>query len=288
MKDFLRPYIPLFLKKVYRKYKKRSLSEIKHEQTLNSLKESYLQLNKNALPNQMVFREGISMYVHPDSRFGFEHFCFISPEMVEEMDHFIQETTGKKALLDIGALHGVFSLAFAINNPAKKALAVDASPIAFERLLYNVHENKLTNILPLNCALSDSPGKLLMHYEWEHAVALGTLKKGAKSFEIDKQTGDGICSSLNFKPDVIKIDVEGHEIKVLKGLANIICQLKPLVFLELHPQAIKEEGDNISDLFSIFKNQEYHAYLPNNTIISNEKIFNAKNITRILLKPVRF
>ncbi|MBV9962211.1 MAG: FkbM family methyltransferase [Parafilimonas sp.] len=285
MKDFLRPYIPSFLKKLYRKYKKRSPSEIQHQQAIDSLKEKHLRLNKNTPQNQMVFRDGIAMYVHPDSRFGFEHFCFISPEMVEEMDQFIRQTVDKKNLLDIGALHGVFSLVFAVNNPEKKVVSIDASPLAFARLLYNIHKNKLANITALDCAISDSPGKLLMHYEWEHAVATGTLEDD-KSFEIDKQTGDNICRLLNFEPDVIKIDVEGHEIKVLKGLSTIIQRLKPMVFLELHPQAIKNEGDNISELFSIFKPGEYYMSLPGNVMVTSDNIDDLKQVTRVLLKPL--
>ncbi len=134
--------------------------------------------------------------------------------MVDELDFFIEKTAGKKALLDIGALHGIFALVFAVNNHSKKAIAVDASPLAFERLLYNIQNNNLENITPLECAVSDVAGTLSMHYEWEHAVAAGTAKSKNKSFEVPKKTGDEICESLSFEPDVIKIDVEGHEIKV--------------------------------------------------------------------------
>lgn len=287
IKYFLRPYAPLFIRKIYRKYKKKSPGEIELEQLASTLKNNYLELNKNCPPNKMVFRKGITMNIHPGSKFGFEHFCFISPGMVNEMDEFIDLTIHKKNLLDIGALHGVFSLAFAINHTGKKAVSVDASPLAFDRLVYNIKENNLDNVIPVQCALSDTTGMLSMHYEWEHAVATGTRVESEKSFEVEKETGDVLCKKLNFQPDVIKIDVEGHEIKVLKGLKDVIEQSRPLIFLELHPHSIQSEGDKIHDLFLICKPGEYTAYLPGNTILNEDEICNAKQIIRIILKPRR-
>lgn len=286
MKNFLRPYIPSSIRKIYRKYKPKSVSEKEHDKTITRLKENYLKLNKDIPKDQMVFRKGMKMFVHPDSKFGFEHFCFISTEMVEEMDFFIEETFEKKQLLDIGALHGIFSIVFALNNPLKKALAVDASSLAFEKLLYNIHENNLQNIIPAKCAISDEPGKLLMHYEWEHAVSCNTQKDGNTGFEVDMKTGDSLCSEFGFTPDVIKIDVEGHEVKVLNGLAGVIKKLKPVIFLEIHPDSIKQEGDEIADIFPVLNQVGYNAFLPGNISISKEEICNAKKIIRILLKPV--
>ena len=42
-------------------------------------------------------------------------------------------------------------------------------------------------------------------------------KPGGEGFEAIGKKGDELCESLSFKPDVIKIDVEGHGVKVLKG-----------------------------------------------------------------------
>jgi len=86
-----------------------------------------------------------------------------------------------------------------------------------------------------------------MHYEWEHAVAAGTAPAG-NVINVPMKTGDILCRAENFQPDAIKIDVEGHEIKVLKGLSETIHSCSPLIFLEVHPERIPEEGDSISFL----------------------------------------
>ena len=97
-----------------------------------------------------------------------------------------------------------------------------------------------------------------MHYEWEHAVAAGT-KSTDQSIDVEMDSGDNLCDSRGFEPDVIKIDVEGHEIKVLKGLAEIIRRCLPLIFLEIHPKRIAEEGDSISFLDEFFRELGYTA-----------------------------
>jgi FkbM family methyltransferase len=177
--------------------------------------------------------------------------------MADEMDTFLSETNDSKQFLDIGALHGIFSLAFAARSPDRRVLAIDASPVAFARMLYNIHANKLENIKAVECAVSGGAGKLRMHYEWEHAVAAGTTDKGV--IEVAANSADNICEENTFSPDAIKIDVEGHEIKVLKGLTRTIRQSNPIIFLEVHPSRILQEGDSISEIESIFSQLGYTA-----------------------------
>jgi FkbM family methyltransferase len=188
-------------------------------------------------------------------------------------------------LLDIGAFHGAFSLAFAAGAPWRKIVAVDASPIAFARLLYNVHKNNFTNIRPLECALSDEAGVLRMHYEWEQAVAAGTGE--GPPLLIRKLSGDDLCRDLAFVPDIIKIDTEGHEVKIVHGLAETIARHKPLVFLEIHPLRIQEEKDDINDLLGTFARSRYRTFSTDGTPISSESISQLTEDKRVIFMPAR-
>jgi FkbM family methyltransferase len=220
------------------------------------LRLAHERLNQNASDDEICMRPGLTVKIHPDSRMAFDAFCYLFPEAVAEMDNFLKHTAHKRRLLDVGALHGVFSVAFSALDPAKTSVAVDASPIAFARLLYNVHKNALSNVLPVECAMSDAPGAIRMHYEWEHAVAAGTAESSA-GVRVVKRTGDELCTSLQFSPDVIKIDVEGHEVKVLRGLRAIIARERPLIFLEIHPPRVREEGDSLGEVETMFTELGY-------------------------------
>jgi FkbM family methyltransferase len=257
-----------------------------NQQAIAILKITYEQRNAKAPEDEIVFRDGLSLKIHPESKEPIEYFCYRSPTMVREMDCFMEQTKDKKRLLDIGALHGVFSLVFATGVPFRRVVAVDASPIAFSRLLYNIHKNNLTNVTPIECALSDVSGTLRMHYEWEHAVAAGTGEIDQKYLSVTKRTGDELCELLAFCPDVVKIDVEGHEVKVVKGMSRLLERTRPLVFLELHPGRIIQERDQIEDLTKIFGAGGYRAVLVDGTAIRLRDISYFTEDQRMFLTPV--
>ena len=85
-----------------------------------------------AMSDMMALRPGIILRIDPRSREPFEWFCFRSPEMVNEMDYFMKEADKFASFVDVGAHHGVFSLAFSSKRNGAPVLAIDPSPIAFE------------------------------------------------------------------------------------------------------------------------------------------------------------
>lgn len=249
------------------------------------LKSAFLALNDDAPADCMTIRPNVTLRLHPDSRMPFEHFCYRAPPMVEELDAFLAESRQATRLLDIGALHGIFSLVFAATHPQRRALAIDASPIAFARLLYNVHANGLANVEPIECAVSNAPGKLRMHYEWEHAVAAGTVQN-VGTVQVPAFTGDDICEARDFRPDVVKIDVEGHELKVLRGLAKTIDRCRPIIFLEIHPGRMAEEADSVVDVENFFEALQYSAWKVDGSTLRLRELRELTSDERIVLKPV--
>jgi FkbM family methyltransferase len=241
----------------YAKAVSRSVSQLDPPQ--RELRKTFQSLNAKAGANEMILRGNLRLVVHPDSRIPFEYFCWRSAEMTQELDAFLSLSNGAERLLDVGALHGIFSLAFAQRRQSRSVVAVDPSPLAFAKLLYNVHANKLTQqIHTVECALSDTEGELLMFYEWEHAVA-APLKPETAGTMFQRMTGESLCEQLGFIPDVVKIDVEGHEVKVIRGLAKIIHQAKPMLFLEIHPQRIEREHDSLEKVLVWLQGEGYHA-----------------------------
>ena len=49
--------------------------------------------------------------------------------------------------------------------------------------------------------------------------------------------------------DLVKIDVEGHDLHVIKGLENTIRKFKPSVITEFNPRCIKNFSDLSCDYF---------------------------------------
>jgi FkbM family methyltransferase len=250
------------------------------------LKAEHDRRNVGCPADELVLREGIRLRLHPESRFPFEEFCYIAPEMVDEMDSFIANISDKHRLLDVGALHGLFSLVFAARDSANEVVAVDASPLAFAKLLYNIHANSARNITAVESALSDNSGMLEMHYDWEHAVA-GDRSPTHRSLRVESQTGDRLCEAYSFAPDVIKVDVEGHEVKVVEGLRETIARNKPLLFLELHPLMISRNDGNgsVAELIRTLAEVGYGTAELHGRAVSVEALIDVDEIERIVLRP---
>ncbi len=67
--------------------------------------------------------------------------------------------------------------------------------------------------------------------------------KSSKSIPVQVVKGDDwVLEKKLHLPSIIKIDVEGYEFHVLKGLEATIRKSKPTVFLEIHPTLLKKIG----------------------------------------------
>src|SRR5439155_244463 len=119
-------------------------------------------LNRASGPNEMVLREGLKLHVGPETRSSFEYFCFRSDEMVEEMDCFLRLAANRFKLLDIGALHGAFSLTFTSGRSEAEAIAVEPFPSAVAHLLYGLRKNPCCRVRVKEVALSDKKGSIPM------------------------------------------------------------------------------------------------------------------------------
>lgn len=246
-----------------------------HEEIQNlliELKEKHEKLQEGLEPNNFCVKEGIVLTICENSRFPFEFFTHRSPEMVLEMDCFIKYAKGRKCFLDIGALHGIFSMVFTELNEDSKAYAFEPSHHAFDILKHNADNSK--NVKAFKRAISDDYGVLIMKEEWDHYVISTKEEDG---HIVKCLSGDTFCEDID-PVDVIKIDVEGMEFQVLKGLAKTIAENHPIIFLELHNERIINNGGSIKDILDLLENWNYKAIdSRTNRTISFEEIEQVKS-----------
>jgi len=230
------------------------------------LQRLHRRLNAGAAADEMVLRPGLHLTIDPQARESFEWFCFRSPEMVRELDGFLAHSAGCRRLLDVGACHGLFALAFTQGRPEAAALAIEPSPLAWEILEANVRSNPGARVTPVQTAVGAAPGVLRMSYSWHHLEASPETGDPAdpagapEMLSIPLRTLDGLCDEMAFRPDVMKIDVEGYEIAVLRGAGRILREDRPLLFLEVHPQRIQQLGGSLRELGDILGGHGYRLF----------------------------
>jgi FkbM family methyltransferase len=225
-----------------------------------ALHRRFLRLNRGAADGEIVLRPGLSIAVDPQAREPFEWFCFRSPEMVRELDGFLDRSRDCRRFLDVGACHGLFSLAFTQGRPETEAVAVDPSPLAWEVLAANVRKNPGARVTPVRAALGEAPGTLTMRYSWHHLEASPEAAGSPEALEVPVRTVDDLCSEMGFHPDVVKVDVEGYELAVLRGALRTLREDRPVLFLELHPHRLRELGTSAGEVASLLGELGYRVF----------------------------
>lgn len=73
-----------------------------------------------------------------------------------------------------------------------------------------------------------------------------------------------IASSDLVAFNVLKIDVDGYDFKVLKGAKQAIIEFKPLIYIELGEFALNQQGDSVRDIFNLLIDLGYWGRLASN------------------------
>ena len=67
---------------------------------------------------------------------------------------------------------------------------------------------------------------------------------------------DTYCKQNALAPDLVKIDVEGAEYRVLNGMCETLKKVKSL-FLEVHPKLLNEYGDSVNDVLTLVQDYQF-------------------------------
>ena len=137
-----------------------------------------------------------------------------------------------KVVYDIGAFHGLLSIYFA--RTARQVIAWEPNRHNRERLNQNLRLNGFTNVIVRPYGLSSQPMSAEMSYDpmapgtasFDTKMAQGLEHETIELRMLDQEQGLPA-------PDLIKVDVEGFELEVLKGAPHTLEQ-RPTLFLEMH------------------------------------------------------
>lgn len=147
---------------------------------------------------------------------------------------------------DIGANVGFFTDKFAAaSGPSGRVVAFEPSPGAFEALRKS--HGALGSVRLENVALADFDGEADFHVSPEGTDptnGLSPARPDAAVRKVKVLQGDTYCAAhADLAPNRIKIDVEGYEYEVVRGLQKTL-KSGPLrsVFIEVHFATLAQRG----------------------------------------------
>ena len=195
--------------------------------------------------------------------------------------------------INIGANIGLFSNLLADNiNSDKKVLAIEPTTRALEILKKNIVRNNnqkkiivyegLVNDLEGIYEINIVPGK-------EEYSTIGKMVHSSVKNEFlikEKVNGvklDSLVKINNIHPGILVVDVEGAEMKVLKGAVETIKKYNPIIISELDDDLLKEQGTDSKEVLKFL--QELNYEIRNSDEDSLEYPFTG-NIIAIPLKNI--
>jgi FkbM family methyltransferase len=143
-------------------------------------------------------------------------------------------TTGGD-FVDVGAHIGLYTVCTARQLDGR-VLALEPNPQARATLRENVSLNDCANVVVEGVAASDCPGFAPLYLSEAGDSSWSTLIDGrieaGDAIDVETTTLDLEVERNHVRPAVVKIDVEGNEIEVLRG-ARAVLQRRPALLVEL-------------------------------------------------------
>lgn len=164
--------------------------------------------------------------------------CFLTPDSV---------------VLDIGAHIG--TLAIPLARLAGKVIAFEPAPATFELLKRNIEQNSLA-IDARNIGLGPEPGHASLEIENAANAGAHTLSIGSGTIKVST-----LDDEVEYA-DVIKIDVEGMELSVFEGGADLIEQHHPVIYSEINLSALRAHGSSVQKIEQFLYKRGYDLYIP--------------------------
>ena len=183
------------------------------------------------------------------------------------LTRLIKENMSKTgSFLDVGANLGYYSV-ICSKLKSGAVFSFEPEPQVYSLFERNIKENGCENIRAFNLAASDSPGEIDFYVNkfnlGDHRAYQFGKNFSHKITVNASRVDDVLASEVGAdKIDVIKIDVQGFEYFVVKGLTGILnTNLGVKIFTEFEPKSLAATGIAPTNYLKFFFDQGFEAFL---------------------------
>jgi FkbM family methyltransferase len=183
---------------------------------------------------------------HEFREFVFLH-RFLKPDMV---------------FVDVGANMGEYTLFAAKRLIKGKVLSFEPLPSIRDVFIENIKLNGFKNIEVYPFGLSAQEEILEIHEFEDVHEGLATLYPGNRrskaSVKVQLKKFDDIARQAGLsRIDFIKVDIEGGELKAIRGCAGVVEQYRPVFMIEINAETYQTAGYAPADVMDVFSRWNY-------------------------------
>jgi FkbM family methyltransferase len=180
------------------------------------------------------------------------------------LTRFVERELGPgDVFIDVGAHVGYFTLLASRRvGPAGTVLSIEPNPFAVEQLAQNLARSHIANVRVEHTACGESHRAVQLHLHTESNSSMASLSTanatGGVSVEVPCTTLDQLCLKHGLaRVNLVKIDVEGAEPSVLRGMKRLMTDIRPVIVLELEPQLLKGFGTSLQAVLTLLADFDY-------------------------------
>lgn len=207
---------------------------------------------RNATRNGINYELDISDYMEWVIYFGIE---------VEPREVLIDLAVKGDIILDVGSNVGEVAMRLSRKVQQKGLVyAFEPDPFIYRRLEKNLSLNELSNVSIHNVGFGDiNSTKEMAPESVSNRGGNRIVSDGKGTSKVKIQTLDLFVEENGLdRVDMIKIDVEGYEMKVLQGAMKTISKHRPKLFIEVSDRSLRQQGSNGKELIN-FVSKKYRT-----------------------------
>ncbi len=155
-------------------------------------------------------------------------------------------------IFECGAHHGCSTILLSKwVGPAGRIVTFEPEPSNFSTLQRNVELNHLANVSARRAAVGAEDGELRFD------VAGSSIATNGKGVAVPVVRLDDFA---DLNPTILKVDVEGFELDVLRG-AKRILERRPKLHLEIHTDLLDRYGASVDAILELIHIEDYNAWI---------------------------
>jgi FkbM family methyltransferase len=185
----------------------------------------------------------------------------IRREIFNEGIYNLRLDTDKPFIIDGGAHIGMATIFFKSQYPKSQILAIEPNPRSFKLLQTNVEQNDLQNVTLMNSALGPKEGTKTLYIDptddrWDSSASFhhGGWTGGHNTKDIQVPTVSLSSLIMNRRVDLLKLDIEGAEQKVLIEAEQHLGNIKNII-IEFHPVG----GQNLQKIVRLLRKNGFEV-----------------------------
>ncbi|KYG24602.1 hypothetical protein SE92_33770 [Bradyrhizobium sp. AT1] len=184
---------------------------------------------------------------------------YLEAGAIDELKQFVAEGS---VVIDVGANVGFFSRRFATwVGPRGKVILLEPEEHNFKALQSMIERSGFIGRTRLmKAAAAERTGKALFkvnpRHPGDHKLSADGTGVAVDTVRLDELVVD----KHKDRPGLVKIDVQGAELAVLRGAPDILRQAGPALFVELDENGLRKFGASVKDILDYLDGFGYAAF----------------------------